>query len=74
MGKNPVTIKDKIAARLDALEKHLRAGHHLKSAEGVVEVLNLISSIAKFSSVLSSAERDFVNAAKMAVAAKKPWM
>lgn len=69
-----MSIKEKIAMRLDALEKHLVAGDHLKSAEGVVAVLDLISSIAKFSSVLSSADRDFLNAAKMAVADKKPWM
>jgi hypothetical protein len=68
-----VNVKEKIAMRLDALEKHLLAGDHLKSAEGVVAVLNLISSIAKFTSILSSADRDFLNAAKMAVADKKPW-
>jgi hypothetical protein len=66
-------IKEKIAARLDDLEEHLLAGEHLKSAEGVVAVLNLIAYIAKFTSVLTSAERDFINAAKMAVAERKEW-
>ena len=69
-----MNIKEKIAARLDDLEAHLLAGEHLRSAEGVVAVLDLIASIAKFTSILSSADRDFLNAAKMAVADKKPWM
>lgn len=69
-----MNVKEKIVARLDDLENHLRAGEHLKSAEGVVAVLDLIAFIAKFASALSSADRDFLNAAKMAVADKKPWM
>jgi hypothetical protein len=69
-----VNIKEKITLRLDALEKRLLSGDHLKSAEDVVAVLDLISSIAKFTPILSSADRDFLNAAKMAVAEKKPWM
>ena len=68
-----MNIKEKIAVRLDNLEKHLLAGDHLKSAEGVVAVLDLIASIAQFSSALSDSERDFINAAKMAVADKKRW-
>lgn len=69
-----MNAKEKIAARLDELEKHLLAGSHLKSAEGVVAVLDLISSISKFTSILSSADRDFLNAARIAVADKKLWM
>lgn len=69
-----MNIKDKIAARLEELEKRLAAGDHLNSAEGEMAMLDLISSIAKFTSILSSADRDFLNAAKMAVAEKKPWM
>jgi len=68
-----MNIKEKISARLDDLEKHLVAGHHLKSAEGAVAVLDLISSVAKFASILSDEERDLVNAAKMAVADKVEW-
>ena len=68
-----MNIKEKISARLDDLAKHLLAGDHLKSAEGVVAVLDIIASIAKFTSVLSDEERDFINAARMAVANKKEW-
>ena len=69
-----MNVKEKVAARIDDLEKYLLNGEHLKSAEGVVTVLGLIASIAKFSSVLSEAERDLLNAAKMAVADRQPWM
>jgi hypothetical protein len=68
-----MNIKEKISARLDDLEKHLVAGHHLKSAEGAIAELDLISSVAKFASILSDEERDFINAAKMAVADKVEW-
>jgi hypothetical protein len=64
---------EKIKVRLDDLAKHLIAGDHLKSAEGVVVVLDMIASITKFTSVLSDEERDFINAARMAVNDKKEW-
>jgi hypothetical protein len=65
-----MNIKERIKFRLDELEACLKEGKHLIS-EG--EAQDLIVSIAKFSSLLSDAERDFINAAKMAVADKKPW-
>jgi hypothetical protein len=65
-----MNIKEKISARMDELEASLIAGKHLVFG---AEVNQLIASIAKFTSVLSSAERDFLNAAKMAVANKNPW-
>lgn len=65
-----MNIKEKITARLNDLEASLKAGKHLVAED---EVNQLISSIAKFTSILSSADRDFLNAAKMAVAEKKPW-
>jgi len=68
-----MTLRDKINHRMDELENSLLAGHHLKSAEGVVAVLDLISSIAKFASILSDEERDFINAAKTAVSDKVEW-
>jgi hypothetical protein len=68
-----VSIKDKISVRLKELEKYLLAGDHLKSAEGVVVVLDMIASITKFTSMLSDEERDFINAARMAVNDKKEW-
>jgi len=68
-----MNIKEKINKRFDDLEAALIAGKHLESDEAANEVEDLISSIAKFTSVLSSAERDFINAAKLAVENKKVW-
>ena len=68
-----MSIKDKIKDRIDRLESALLSGTHLKSAEGTIAVLDLISSIAKFTPILSDAERDFINAAKMAVSDKVKW-
>lgn len=68
-----MNIKEKIKKRFDDLEEALISGKHLESDDTAKEVEDLISSIAKFTSVLSSAERDFINAAKLAVEDKKVW-
>ena len=68
-----MSIKEKIKKRFDDLEEALISGKHLESDDTAKEVEDLISSIAKFTSVLSSAERDFINAAKLAVEDKKVW-
>jgi hypothetical protein len=65
-----MSIREKIEMRFSALEEQLNSGKHLEDPESVTD---LISSISKFTSILSSAERDFVNAAKMAVEEKKQW-
>jgi hypothetical protein len=65
-----VNIKDNIKGRLDELEASLILGKHLVSGD---DVSQLISSISKFASILSSTDRDFLNAAKLAVAEKKVW-
>ena len=68
-----MNIKEKIKKRFDDLEEALISGKHLESDDTAKEVEDLISSIAKFTSVLSSAERDFINSAKLAVEDKKVW-
>jgi hypothetical protein len=68
-----MNVKEKIKVRFAELESALSSGNHLKSAEGTIAVLDLISSISKFSSILSDEERDFINAAKMAAADKLEW-
>lgn len=68
-----MTIKELIIARFDQLESVLIAGKHLESESDAQEVDNLINSIAKFMSVLSDAERDFINAARMALEDKLEW-
>jgi len=69
-----MNIREKINVRFDLLEKQLEADDHLKSDEGAATVLESISSVAKFTPILSSAERDFINAAKFAVSEKKRWV
>ncbi len=66
-------VRTKIKTRLDTLEAQLKAGDHLKSAEGTLQVLITIGSVTKFWRVLSDEERDFVNAAKMAVEDELEW-
>lgn len=68
-----MTVQTKIAKRLDALENALRAGEHLKSAEGVLYTLLLIHHVSKFWRVLTDEERDFVNAARFAVEEEHEW-
>jgi hypothetical protein len=68
-----MNIKEKIKNRFDDLEEALISGKHLESDGSAKAIEDLIASIAKFTSVLSSAERDFINAAKLAVEDKKVW-
>ena len=63
----------KIQTRLDILEKQLKAGEHLRSAEGVIGVLMTIASVSKFWRVMTDDERDFVNAAKVALEDGLEW-
>lgn len=68
-----MNVRMKIQTRLDALEDQLKAGKHLKSAEGVIAVLSTISSVSKFWRVMTDEERDFVNAARLAVEDELKW-
>ena len=68
-----MNVRDKIQTRLDTLEAHLKAGEHLRSAEGVIAVLTTIASVSKFWRVMTDEDRDFVNAAKMAVEDELEW-
>lgn len=67
-----MNIRDKIKDRLDALEILLNEARHLDAA-GKSEVEVLIESISKFWSVLKGQERDFLNAARIAVDDGLPW-
>ena len=66
-------IRKKIDNRLDNLEVALKAGKHLKDGDEFLEVLKLIESIAKFWSILTDAERDFINASRYAIEEQKEW-
>ncbi len=68
-----MNVRVKIQARLDALETQLKAGEHLHSVEGVIAVLTTIASVSKFWRVLSDEERDFINAARLAIEDQMAW-
>ncbi len=68
-----MNVRVKIQTRLDILEAQLKAGEHLQSAEGVIAVLTTIASVSKFWRVLSDEERDFVNAARLAIEDQMAW-
>lgn len=68
-----MNVREKIKTRLDILEADLKAGRHLGDEQNRDDMNELISSVGKFSSVLSSSDRDFINAAKHAVADSLPW-
>ncbi len=66
-------VRMKIQTRLDTLETQLKSGDHLQSAEGVIAVLTTIASVSKFWRDLSDEERDFVNAARLAIEDQMVW-
>lgn len=68
-----MNVRMKIQTRLDTLEAQLKAGEHLRSAEGVIAVLTAIDAVSKFWRVMTDEERDFVNAAKIAVEDGLEW-
>lgn len=69
-----MNLKEKIQNRLDDLTANLESQLHLsdKLANRIL-VEEQIESVAKFWSILDDAERDFINAARMAVEEEQPW-
>ena len=59
-------IRQKIEARLDELEDLMKARNYAEAKE-------LIPSIAKYTSVLTEEQRDFVGAARLAIADNLDW-
>lgn len=68
-----MNLRDKISTRFQELEIKLRSGRHLAGDEGRAEMVTLLSSIAKFTSALDDDERDFVNAARLAIEKAVTW-
>ena len=59
-------IREKINARLDELEVLMKARNYAEAAE-------LLPSITKFASVLTEEQRDFISAARLAIAENLDW-
>lgn len=66
-------IREKIEERLDTLENALKNNQHIAGPEGLLEIHNLVAQVAKFSSVLSGEQRDFVNSARFAIDNQARW-
>ena len=65
------TIRQRIEERLNLLESMLSAQKHLSDPD---DVLEMIASVSKFYSVLTEEQREFVQAARLAVEERKDWM
>jgi hypothetical protein len=65
------TIRQRIGERLNLLESMLTAQKHITNPDDVLEA---IASVSKFYSVLTEEQREFVQAARLAVDEQKVWM
>ncbi len=68
-----MNIREKIDARLCTLENDLKVGKHLEEGQPFVETVDRIEAVAKFWSVLSEEDRDFLHGARIAVEERRPW-
>ena len=59
-------IREKINVRLDELEALMKARNYADAEE-------LIPNITKFTSVLTEEQRDFIGAARLAIAENLDW-
>ena len=69
-----MNLLDKINQRFDALTKSLESQLHLSENEADrLLVEEQIASVAKFWSILNDGDREFINAARMAVKERVSW-
>ena len=65
------TIRQRIEERLNLLESMLTSQQHMSDPDFA---LKTISSVSKFYSVLTEEQREFIQAARLAVEEGKDWM
>ena len=66
-------LREKIERRLDALQADMIANKHIEDAKSIVSILVQTRNIAKFWSVLSEEQRDFIHCVQHAVEAQRSW-
>ena len=66
-----MNIREKIQGRLDELQRMMELQTHLDNPELVTETLE---SVAKFWSVLSEEEREFVSAVRVVTTEQRSWI
>ena len=64
------TIRQRIEDRLNLIEQMLISQMHLSDPS---EVLDALASVSKFYSVLTEEQREFIQAARLAVDEQKEW-
>lgn len=65
-----MSLRDKINARMDELQKLMEANEHLSNPD---KVELLIGSVSKFWSALSEEDRDYIHGARYALEEKMEW-
>ena len=63
-------LQRKIKERMDQLQEWLESNYHLNNPD---EVMELISSVSKFWSVLQDEDKDYIHGAQHAIEEKIEW-
>ena len=63
-------IRTKIVSRLDDIEKRMKLQEHLNNA---TPILDLLTEVDKFFTVLTEDEKDFIGAVAYAIRTKTRW-
>lgn len=66
-------LKEKLELYLDEIGVAVKEGTYVHSADVNASILEKLSRAAKMQHLMDDGDRDFLAAAKMAVAAKLPW-
>lgn len=65
-----MSIEEKIKERLDSIEEKMKKQLHLKDSDSILEE---ISNVSKFWSVLTDEEKEFIGAVRFAVRSQYRW-
>lgn len=66
-------LREKLQSRFDTLHTSMQSQKHLGHGQDFDDLISLVESITKFWSILSEAERDYMNAVRLVIQDQKPW-